>query len=135
MQVQVNIWNDIQEIHILQYNFRNGNGNKEAGFIQLEQEILAPLAGTGTVYAMQVTKWWSQVKTAGSAIYANRHYLQLYYQKHPERLIHHFGSGEPNAFCKIIPDVHIHPSANIHPTAVVSKYYIKCLLIFVVFLL
>lgn len=24
---------------------------------------------------IQVTNWWSQIKTAGAAIYANRHYL------------------------------------------------------------
>ena len=26
----------------------------------------------------QTSNWWSQIKTAGSAIYANRHYLALY---------------------------------------------------------
>lgn len=36
------------------YNFRNGSGNKETGYIQLEEEILTPLAGTGKLYALQV---------------------------------------------------------------------------------
>lgn len=52
----------------------NGNG-KDQGHIQWEQEVLTPLAGTDKLYAMTVPNWWSQLKTAGSAIYANRHYL------------------------------------------------------------
>ena len=34
----------------------------------------------------QTSNWWSPVKTAASAIYANRHYLGLYRLRHPERL-------------------------------------------------
>ncbi|GJQ86771.1 hypothetical protein Trydic_g5565 [Trypoxylus dichotomus] len=100
--------------------YRNGNGNKEAGYIQLEQEIIGPLAGTGKVYTFQVTNWWSQLKTAGSAIYANRHYLQLYRTKHPEKLCSIDGSGDAKPTCHIIPDVHIHPTATIHRTAVLG---------------
>lgn len=104
---------------IIERNFRNGNGNgsRETGYIQLEQEILSPLAGTGKMFALQTNTWWSQLKTAGSAIYANRHYLELYKIKHPERLYTPVGEGS----CTIIPDVHIDPTATIHPTAVVSK--------------
>uniref|UniRef100_V5GWX6 Mannose-1-phosphate guanyltransferase alpha-A n=1 Tax=Anoplophora glabripennis TaxID=217634 RepID=V5GWX6_ANOGL len=96
--------------------YRNGNGNRETGYIQLEQEILSPLAGTGKMFALQTNNWWSQLKTAGSAIYANRHYLELYKLKHPERLFTPSGEGS----CKIIPDVHIDPTASIHPTAVLG---------------
>ena len=74
--------------------------------IWLEKDVLGPLAGTNTAFLFQVTplslprsvptlshnlnpptllsslcqtsNWWSQIKTAGSAIYANRHYLALY---------------------------------------------------------
>ncbi|CAH0551582.1 unnamed protein product [Brassicogethes aeneus] len=102
-------------------HYKNGNGNKEAGHIQLEQEILAPLAGTGKICALQVNHWWSQLKTAGSAIYANRHYLELYRTNHPERLTNPQGAGDISKFnCTIYPDVHIHPSAVIHPTAVLG---------------
>lgn len=66
----------------------------------------------------QVKNWWSQVKTAGSAIYANRHYLQLYRSKKPERLASQDGAGD-KLKCKIFPDVYIHSSAVIHETAVV----------------
>ena len=54
--------------------YNNGNG-KDPGHIQWEQEVLTPLAGTGRLYALISSNWWSQVKTAGSAVYANRHYL------------------------------------------------------------
>jgi mannose-1-phosphate guanylyltransferase len=97
--------------------YRNGNSSREAGYIQLEQEILAPLTGTGKLFALQVTKWWSQLKTAGSAIYANRHYLELYRIKHPERLRQPNNSGED---CSIYPDVHIDPTAQIHNSAVIG---------------
>lgn len=57
-----------------------------------------------------MTNWWSQVKTAGSAIYANRHYLELSKINHPERF------SEPYS-CNIIPNVYIHPLASVHSTA------------------
>lgn len=62
------------------------------------------------------------MKTAGSAIYANRHYLELYRSKKPERLINQDGSGDKSKY-KIFPDVHVHPTAVIHETAVVSSFY------------
>lgn len=64
-----------------------------------------------------MNKWWSQLKTAGSAIYANRHYLELYKEKHPERL----QMCETNK-CTIYSDVHIDTTASIHPTAVVYMF-------------
>ncbi|KAF2896615.1 hypothetical protein ILUMI_09558 [Ignelater luminosus] len=103
--------------------YRNGNGSKDTGYIQLEQEILTPLAGSGKIFALQVNNWWSQLKTAGSAIYANRHYLELYRIKHPERLCQTQTSAAGDScknICDIFPDVHIHPSATIHHTAAIG---------------
>ena len=54
--------------------------------IWLERDLIFPLAGTNTAFLYQTTNWWSQIKTAGSAIYANRHYLALYNHTNPERL-------------------------------------------------
>lgn len=107
----------------------NGNG-KDSGHIQWEQEILTPLAGTGKLYALPVNNWWSQIKTAGSAIYANRHYLALYKNAHPERLASaglKTENDNANLICNIVPDVHIHPTASVHPTATVSSgaFYAK----------
>ena len=81
--------------------------------------------------------WWSQIKTAGAAIYANRHYLKLFRQTNPSRLAQAFencngnsgtGSGnnqslsttEKEKTCEIIGDVYIHPSASVHTSSVVS---------------
>ena len=102
-----------------------------------------PLAGTGKALVYQTTKWWSQLKTPGAAVYANRHYLnvninqlfskvffspcdlilfsnvfskQLFRERKPERLA---SGSQPT----IIGDVFIHPTADIHPTAVVCQYY------------
>ncbi|XP_066140801.1 mannose-1-phosphate guanyltransferase alpha [Euwallacea fornicatus] len=98
------------------YKFGNGNMSKDTGYLQLEQDILTPLAGTGKMCALQTTNWWSQLKTASAAIYANRHYLELYKEKHPERL----STGKRAEQCTIILDVHIDSSATIHPTAVIG---------------
>jgi mannose-1-phosphate guanylyltransferase len=97
-----------------QESFQEGNGGtKDRGFIQLEQDVLSPLAGTGRLYTYISQRWWSQVKTAGSAIYANRHYLDLSMKNYPERFAKKFD-------CTIIPNVYIHPSANVHETAVLG---------------
>lgn len=87
-----------------------------------EKEILSPLAGTGRMFAYPVTTWWSQIKTAGSAIYANRHYLELYRKTNPERLTKSgFDKEEDaNSGCTIQPDVYIHPKATVHHTAVLG---------------
>lgn len=77
------------------------------------------MAGTGRLFAFQTNNWWSQLKTAGSAIYANRHYLALYRTRCLERL------AQNEVKCSIIGDVHIHPTATVDPTATV------CLFIFI----
>uniref|UniRef100_A0A023F8P4 Putative gdp-mannose pyrophosphorylase/mannose-1-phosphate guanylyltransferase n=1 Tax=Triatoma infestans TaxID=30076 RepID=A0A023F8P4_TRIIF len=99
--------------------FNEGNINGGCGdmwtateALQLEQDVLTPLAGSGQVYVYTSLGWWSQLKTAGAAIYANSHYLRLYSRNHPERL----ASESPN----IIGHVHIHPTADVHPTAVIG---------------
>ncbi|XP_066947377.1 mannose-1-phosphate guanyltransferase alpha-A isoform X2 [Macrobrachium rosenbergii] len=83
--------------------------------IQLEQDILMPIAGTGQAYVYSTDRWWSQIKTAGSAIYANRHYLQLYHKLKRERLAVN-GPDKPS----VVGDVYIHPSATVDPTAVLG---------------
>lgn len=73
-----------------------------------------------------MNNWWSQIKTAGSAIYANRHFLDLYRRtKQLDRLAKqgnksNDASNDDGLICTIIGDVYIHPSANIHPTATVK---------------
>ncbi|XP_052743264.1 mannose-1-phosphate guanyltransferase alpha isoform X2 [Bicyclus anynana] len=87
--------------------YSNGQGSPPPGYMSFEQDVLSPLAGTNKLFAMQVGNWWSQVKTAGSAIYANRHYLEL--QPRPQRQPGH-----------VLPHVHVHPTADVDCTAVIG---------------
>jgi len=84
--------------------------------IWLEKDVIVPLAGTNTSFVYQTTDWWSQVKTAGSAIYANRHYLSLY-SKHNKSNRLKTNSDEGPI---INGDVFIHPSAKVDPSAVLG---------------
>ena len=83
--------------------------------MSLENDVITLLSTIGGAYVYHTTGWWSQIKTAGAAIYSNRHCLKFYHKTHPERLFKS-EKGEP----KVIGDVFIHPSAHVHPTAVVS---------------
>lgn len=88
----------------------NGSG-KDQGHIQLEQEVLSPLAGTQKLFTLTTSDMkWAQVKNAASAIYANRQALEFLKRNNPERF-----SG-----CTIIDNVFIHHSAQIDPTAVLG---------------
>jgi mannose-1-phosphate guanylyltransferase len=96
------------------------HGSESWEAIALEQDIIQPLAGTqGNIYAYQSSRMWSQVKTAGSAIYANRQYLDMYRKRQPGRLAGYPGKGD-NVPHKIIGDVYIHPTAQIHPSCVIG---------------
>lgn len=69
-----------------------------------------------------MNNWWSQIKTAGSAIYANRHFLEMYRRTKLEPLAKQGikdDTDDNELVCNIIGDVFIHPSASIHPTATV----------------
>jgi len=83
--------------------------------IWLEKDVIVPLAGTNTAFLFQTSNWWSQIKTAGSAIYANRHYLALYNKTNDDRLVK---EGEKTP--KIIGDVFIHETAVVDPSAVLG---------------
>ncbi|XP_055328811.1 mannose-1-phosphate guanyltransferase alpha-B-like isoform X2 [Paramacrobiotus metropolitanus] len=80
--------------------------------LSLEKDVITRLARAGGAFVYHTNGWWSQIKTAGSVIYANRHYLRLYHQTHPDRLAK---SGPV-----IIGDVYIHESAKVHPSAVIG---------------
>jgi len=81
--------------------------------IHMEQDVFAKLlSGSGLLYVYHTNNFWSQLKSAGAAIYANRHYLNIYKSTHPERL-----AKSAKDYPTIIGDVYIHPSATVHPTA------------------
>ncbi|KAG8429384.1 hypothetical protein GDO86_020315 [Hymenochirus boettgeri] len=54
--------------------------------ICLEQDVFTSLASRGNLYVYKTEGFWSQIKSAGSAIYASRLYLSQYNTRHPERL-------------------------------------------------
>jgi len=110
--------NNVSFFLIVLCDHRQLYNGRDPAHISFEQDILTRLAGSGRLFALPVLRWWSQVKTAGSAIYANRHYLALYKQKQPDRL-----ASTNSALCHIIGDVYIDPSAIIHPTSTVRRFW------------
>ncbi|KAL1768821.1 mannose-1-phosphate guanyltransferase alpha [Sigmodon hispidus] len=62
-----------------------------AGTIRLEQDVFSVLAGQGQIYVHLTEGIWSQIKSAGSALYASRLYLDYLY--HPEHLAKHTPGG------------------------------------------
>jgi mannose-1-phosphate guanylyltransferase len=87
--------------------------------ISLEEDVLMPLSQSKNVFVFRSTsdEWWSQIKTAGSAIHANRNYLKVYRKTNPELLSNNNPMGPT-----IIGDVFIHPSASVDPSAIVSYF-------------
>uniref|UniRef100_V9KU38 Mannose-1-phosphate guanyltransferase alpha-A n=1 Tax=Callorhinchus milii TaxID=7868 RepID=V9KU38_CALMI len=92
-----------------------GNGWHRAEVIRLEQDVFTALAGRGDLYVYKTDGFWSQIKSAGSAIYANRLYLNQYESSHPDRLAPHTQEGPT-----ILGNVYIHPTATIDPSAVLG---------------
>ncbi|XP_057223595.1 mannose-1-phosphate guanyltransferase alpha isoform X2 [Malurus melanocephalus] len=91
----------------------SSNGWQRAEVIRLEQDVFTALAGRGKLYVYKTDGFWSQIKSAGSAIYASRLYLNQYSKSHPERLAQNKPGGPV-----IRGNVYIHPTASIDSTAV-----------------
>ncbi|ELT91800.1 hypothetical protein CAPTEDRAFT_169555 [Capitella teleta] len=97
----------------MSFDLDNSTSQMPQEVIRLEQDIFAQqLAGSGKLYVYHTTKFWSQIKSAGAAIYANRHYLNIYRRTHPERLAKSSPEGPI-----VIDNVFIHPTASVHPSA------------------
>ncbi|KRZ14478.1 Mannose-1-phosphate guanyltransferase alpha-B [Trichinella zimbabwensis] len=80
-------------------NSNNGFTSEALEAMNFEKDVFPKIAGHSMLFA--------------AAIYANRHYLNLYHTTHPERLTR---NGEPT----IIGDVYVHPSVEIHPSCVIG---------------
>lgn len=93
-------------------NDSNGEYNEVPECLWFEKDIFPVMVTSKSFYAYHTTSWWSQLKSASAAIYANRHYLALYHNKHPDRLAQKGGT--------LIGDVYIHSSAKIHPSATIG---------------
>uniref|UniRef100_A0A8D0BVX3 GDP-mannose pyrophosphorylase A n=1 Tax=Salvator merianae TaxID=96440 RepID=A0A8D0BVX3_SALMN len=93
----------------------SSNGWQRAEAIRLEQDVFTALAGQEHLYAYKTEGFWSQIKSAGSAIYASRLYLSCYSQCHPERLAQNQPGGPT-----IRGNVYIHPTASVDVSAVLG---------------
>lgn len=76
-----------------------------------ETDIVSKLAGSGRLFAFQTSSFWSQIKTAGSAVYANRHYLGGYRRTRPDKL------ATAASGYQVVGDVCVDPTATVDPTA------------------
>lgn len=72
------------------------------------------VAGQGKVFAYMNDKFWMSIKSAGSAIYANRILLDQYKKYHPNRLATNSANLEGN--------VYIHSTAKIHASAKIGPH-------------
>jgi len=84
---------------------------KRLNRISFESEVLPELAGTGKLFAYRIDRFWLSIKSAGSALYANRAILDSYHYKHPELL-----TKQEN--CR--GNVYINPGAEVDSTAVIG---------------
>ena len=108
------IFNDMKTVFLR--NHDAGSGQREQ--IGLERDVLTELAGGAgpcRLFLYRTTNFWSQLKTAGSAIYANRHYLSSYRETDPSVLCKNVGGGVSGP--TIVGDVRVHATASIDPTA------------------
>ncbi|TKR92597.1 hypothetical protein L596_007222 [Steinernema carpocapsae] len=96
---------------LLQTVHASGDNGQQANGFFLETDVFPLMAKY--FYALHTTRWWSQTKTAAAALYANRHYLRLYRERHPDRL----SSSAQVGGAEIVGDVFIDSSAKVHPTA------------------
>jgi mannose-1-phosphate guanylyltransferase len=94
---------------IVTENYKMNVANPDS--IGLEQDVFPRLAGS-QLYAFRTANFWSQIKTAGSAIYANRHYLGSYRSSAGARSNAMLATG-----ANIVGDVWIHESAVVHASA------------------
>uniref|UniRef100_A0A6I8NGY9 GDP-mannose pyrophosphorylase A n=1 Tax=Ornithorhynchus anatinus TaxID=9258 RepID=A0A6I8NGY9_ORNAN len=85
------------------------------GMVSLEQDVFTALAGQGRLFLHLTHGLWSQIKSAGSALYASRLYLSRYQHSHPERLAQDSPTGP-----RIRGNVYIHPTAKVASSAVLG---------------
>eukprot|EP00729_Bicosta_minor_P003994 gene3994-26884_t len=95
---------------IVTSNYKDSSGSESPDRIFLEGDIFPALASSGQLYVHRTNNFWSQIKTAGSAIYASRHYLESYRTSSDHASM--LATGD-----NIIGNVWIHPNADVHPSA------------------
>ncbi|XP_040214060.1 mannose-1-phosphate guanyltransferase alpha isoform X1 [Rana temporaria] len=104
-----------QDVQICSCISEENSSWQRAEVIRLEQDVFTALAGRGHLYVYKTDGFWSQIKSAGSAIYASRLYLSQYHRTHPERLAQ-TNEGGPT----VIGNVYVHPTAKVDSSAVLG---------------
>eukprot|EP00128_Syssomonas_multiformis_P017306 Colp12_sorted_trinity150504_noHs@16276 len=107
------IFEAIGQVFMKRYSavsFEANGENSSKDIIWLEQDVLAPLAGTGKLYLYETRDFWSQIKTAGAALFAQKFFLKSYQERGVDRLV-------KKAAYTVIGDVVVHPSAQVDPSA------------------
>lgn len=80
--------------------------------LRLEQDVLRPLANTGTLFVCESREFWRQIKSAGTALPANRLCLYNYHKVSPWRLAAQRKESETDKSGPVVlGDVYIHPTA------------------------
>ncbi|KAI9183178.1 hypothetical protein H9P43_004095 [Blastocladiella emersonii ATCC 22665] len=82
------------------------------GKLRLELDVLRGLAGTGKLFAYETNEFWTQMKTATSAVLVNSLVLQHNKRKRSASVVAETMRGP-----QIVGAVSIHRSAQIHPSA------------------
>jgi len=85
--------------------------------IHLETDVFQRLAGGGRLFAFNTTRFWSQIKSPGSVIYANRHLLKIYRRTHPDLLADSDASSDGP---RVLGDVYVHKTASVDASAVIG---------------
>eukprot|EP00126_Sphaerothecum_destruens_P004681 Sdes_comp18324_c0_seq1m8049 len=93
--------------------------------ISLEKDVIAPLSSSGLFVLYKTTDFWRQIKTAGSALYANAIYLAESKTTSADanptrstRRISHFLEGNNSINANhVIGNVIVHNTASIDPTS------------------
>lgn len=103
-------FDDISKVFNERYENTYEHPIDSLGYISLESDIFTKIAGQGKVFSYVAEQFWMSIKSAGSALYANRVQLQLYQKNCPDRLT------------EAESTVYIHPSAQVDPTAKLGPY-------------
>lgn len=114
--LDVEVFDDIAKVFLDRHEHEAAEFDK-VGYISLEHDILSKIAGAGKMFAYQHDKFWLSIKSAGSALYANRVQLELYKKNSPQRLAD--CTTNNNVTCD---SVFVHPSAIVDPTARLGPY-------------
>lgn len=90
-------------------------------YLSLELDILQQRSSQPHCFSYRTRgAWWCQVKTAASAIYANRQYLKQYKNSISNRRRPSMETSNSARNCTIIGDVYIHPTATVDSSSVIG---------------